>query len=156
MQWCRTPKYLCDRFYNLIFKVRVPFGNGRPAGSENKEVQDPIALWLSKERKCFTFACRSNTTLTTSSLPVALRCTILHYLFSSFEKNGNYFGFSHNCVQKKMFGSLKNLVSTIVLAIAKEKKDVIERALEFVWRQSLLHQEGPPTTNCHYYGTYTK
>ena len=39
----------------MIFKVRVPFGNGRPAGSENKEVQDPIALWLSKERKVFYF-----------------------------------------------------------------------------------------------------
>ena len=34
--------------------------------------------------------------------------------------------------RKKMFGSLKNLVSTIVLATAKEKKDVIKRALEFV------------------------
>ena len=31
--------------------VRVPFGNERPADSENKEVQDSIALWLSKEGK---------------------------------------------------------------------------------------------------------
>ena len=47
----KSPKYLCVGFYNLIFMVRVPFGNERPAGSENKEVQDPIALWLLKQGK---------------------------------------------------------------------------------------------------------
>ena len=55
MQCVKTPKYLCVGFYNLIFMVRVPFGNERPAGSENKEVQDSIALWLSKERIVFYF-----------------------------------------------------------------------------------------------------
>ena len=34
--------------------------------------------------------------------------------------------------RKNMLGSSKNLVSTIVLATAKEKKAVVERALEFV------------------------
>merc|ERR1711928_88930 len=84
-------------------------------------------------------------------LPVALRCTILHYLFSSFEKKWELLWFfTQLCSQKKMFGSLKNLVSTIVLATAKEKKRRHREGTRVCWRQSLLHQEGPPTTNCHY------